>query len=206
MRRSQGVQTKSRPKLNRDSVAAAAIALVERDGLEMLTMRALADELRCGTMSLYTHVRNRDDLLESVVEQLIRQLDTDAKAGETWQAAIRRALTSYRDLAVRHPRTFELLALAPYDELPVAPHLAQLLRVLEGTGLNADQASHVLTVTDAYASGFLVVWARSHATGRKSNLPTPWPSLSDLRHLDGFDRGLTTLIAGLEQTLGPTAD
>ncbi|MGW4100291.1 TetR/AcrR family transcriptional regulator [Mycobacterium sp. NPDC004974] len=205
MGRSQAVQTKSRPKLNRDNVTAAAIALIERDGLEMLTMRALADELRCGTMSLYTHVRNRDDLLESVVEQLICLLDTDARAGESWQQAIRRVLGSYRDVAARYPRTFELLALAPYDELPVAPHLAQVLNVLQGAGLNPDQARHVLAVTDAYASGFLVVWARSHATRRPGNLPAPWPSLSDLRHLDEFDRGLTTIIAGLTETLGPIA-
>ncbi|WP_162463869.1 MULTISPECIES: TetR/AcrR family transcriptional regulator [unclassified Mycolicibacterium] len=205
MGRSQGVQTKSRPKLNRDSVATAAIALIERDGLETLTMRALADELRCGTMSLYSHVRNRDDLLESVVELLIRELDTVAQARETWQQAIRRVLGSYRDLAVRHPRTFELLALAPYDELPVAPHLARVLCVLQGAGLNADQASHVLAVADAYATGFLVVWARSQATHRQDDLPTPWPMLSDLRHLDGFERGLATLIAGLEATLGSTA-
>lgn len=166
-------------------------------------MRALADELRCGTMSLYTHVRSRDDLLEGVVEQLIRQLDTDARAGEAWQQVIRRVLTSYRDLAVRHPRTFELLALAPYDQLPVAPHLAHVLSLLQGTGLDVDQARHVLAVADAYASGFLVVWARSQATHRQGNLPAPWPSLSDLRHIDGFDRGITTLIAGLECTLGP---
>jgi AcrR family transcriptional regulator len=198
------MQIESRPRLSRDSVTAAAIALIERDGLEMLTMRALADELRCGTMSLYTHVRNRDDLLESVVEQLIGGLDTEARAGDTWQQAIRRVVRSYRDVAVRYPRTFELLALAPYDELPVAPHLAQVLNLLQSTGLNLDQARHVLAVTDAYASGFLVVWARSHATRRPGNLPAPWPSLSDLRHLDGFDRGLTTIIAGLTDTLGPT--
>lgn len=203
MGRSQGVRTKPRPGLNRDNVTAAAISLIERDGLETLTMRALADELRCGTMSLYTHVRSRDDLLEGVVEQLIRQLDTDARAGEAWQQVIRRVLTSYRDLAVRHPRTFELLALAPYDQLPVAPHLAHVLSLLQGTGLDADQARHVLAVADAYASGFLVVWARSQATHRQGNLPAPWPSLSDLRHIDGFDRGITTLIAGLECTLGP---
>ncbi|WP_280835049.1 TetR/AcrR family transcriptional regulator [Mycolicibacterium frederiksbergense] len=191
--------------MNRDNVAAAAIALIERDGLETLTMRALADELRCGTMSLYSHVRNRDDLLEGVVEQLIGQLDTDAQAGESWQQAIRRVLGSYRDLAVQYPRTFELLALAPYDELPVAPHLARLLNVLQSTGLSADQASHVLAMVDAYATGFLVVWARGQAAGRQDDLPSPWPMLSDLRHLDGFERGLTTLIAGLEQTLGPTA-
>ncbi|MCD5348079.1 TetR/AcrR family transcriptional regulator [Agromyces sp. S2-1-8] len=194
----------ARQTLTRREVTDAAIALVERDGLDGLTMRRLATELGCAPMSLYTHVSSRDDLVDAIVEQLIERLDLHEQPGETWQQAVRRTLASYRDLAVQVPHAFELLALAPYDTSPVAPHLAGVLAGLEHAGLTADQARQVLGIVDAYASGFLVVWARSHAAERPSGAGVAAASTADvagMRELATFDQGLEALIAGLDATL-----
>jgi AcrR family transcriptional regulator len=188
------------PVLSRRDVTDAAIVLVERDGLSSLTMRRLAAELGCAPMSLYTHVRSRDDLVEAIIDRLIERLDLADVAGETWDQTVRRTLGSYRDLAVRLPASFELLALAPYDTSPVAPHMAKVLGGLEQAGLDPDQARQILGIVDAYASGFLVVWARSRARGVR-DAEAPDAVVASMRNLDMFDEGLEALIAGLDATL-----
>src|SRR5262245_58387458 len=57
-----------RAALTREQVLAAAVRLADRDGIESLSMRKLGQELRVEAMSLYTHVRNKDDLLDGMVE------------------------------------------------------------------------------------------------------------------------------------------
>lgn len=201
------------PVLNRREVTSAAIALVERDGLGALTMRRLAAEIGCAPMSLYTHVRNRDDLVDAIVDRLIENLDLTEVPGETWDRTVRRTLRSYRDLAVRLPASFELLALAPYDTSPVAPHLANVLSGLENAGLDAAQARQILGIIDAYASGFLVVWARSRTRAADTGADDAGADdagaadagttagVASMRNLDMFDEGLDALIAGLDATL-----
>lgn len=204
----------SRQTLTRADVTSAAIALVERDGLETLTMRRLAAELGCAPMSLYTHVRNRDDLVDAIVSQLIERLGLREVPGESWQDAVRRTLRAYRELAVDVPHAFELLALAPYDSAPVAPHLANVVGGLERAGLDREQARQILGIVDGYATGFLVVWARGRAA-RSGTSPADEssgpgaaiaPDVAGMRDLATFDQGLEALIAGLDATLVQTTD
>jgi AcrR family transcriptional regulator len=189
----------ARPALSRRELAAAGIALIERDGLDALTMRRLAAELGFAPMSLYTHVRSRDDLVDAIVEQLIERLDpgdaVDASAAD-WRELVRRTLGSYRDLAVALPRSFELLALAPYDAAPVTPHLLATIARLEAAGLAPEAAREILGIVDGYASGFLVVWARSRETAAAGV-----DGVAALRDLAMFDRGIDAIIAGLDATL-----
>ncbi|MET1018481.1 MAG: TetR family transcriptional regulator [Microterricola sp.] len=201
----QELSEKNRQQLTRRELTTAAIALIEREGLDALSMRRLATELDCAPMSLYTHVRNRDDLIDAIVEELIEQLAQPSGADETWQQLARQSLGAYRDLAVRWPNSFELLALAPYDSAPVAPHLARFVSRLERAGLSPEKAGQILGIVDAYATGFLVVWARS-GTRRPTNGAVAAPDIAGLRDLDMFDTGLEAMIAGLDATLVRGAD
>lgn len=196
-----GTKTARRRTVSRSDLTEAAIALVERDGLDALTMRRLAAELDRAPMSLYTHVRSRDDLVDAIVTRLIELLGLHDVPGEPWQDTVRRTLRSYRDLAVRLPHSFELLALAPYDTSPVAPHLAGVVASLERGGLGPAEARQILGIVDAYATGFLVVWARSRAAARSTGANAAPPEVTGMRELETFDQGLEALIAGLDATL-----
>ena len=63
-----------RAQLTRQRVVAAAVELADRDGIESISMRRLAQELRVEAMSLYTHVRNKDDLLDGMVDAVISEI------------------------------------------------------------------------------------------------------------------------------------
>lgn len=175
--------------------------MIEQHGLPALTMRRVAAELNCGTMTAYSHVKGRAGLLDAVVEKLIAELDTASLPTDSWQGAIRSALASYRGLAERFPRSFELLALAPYDRPPVAPHLTALVAALTQSGLTKDQSRQLLSITDAYATGFLLVSMRSDDASERPPRERGWPELRGLRDPGRFDQGLEVLISGFATTL-----
>ena len=65
----------SRRRLNRDQVLSTAIALADDAGIEMLTMRRLGEELGVEAMSLYTHVANKEDLLNAMVDAVFNEIE-----------------------------------------------------------------------------------------------------------------------------------
>jgi AcrR family transcriptional regulator len=85
------------PQRTREQVVAAAIAVADAEGLDALTMRRLAAELGAGVMSLYTYVRDKDDLVDQMVDQISAHQPAADGAGlldlMRWQ----------RELMLRHP-------------------------------------------------------------------------------------------------------
>lgn len=188
--------TRTRGTLTRAEIAVVATDFIERAGIARLTMRALATELDCGTMTLYSHVKNREDLLAAVIEHLIIEINVPAilaRPHPTWQELISELHGSYRDLAGRFPRSFELLALAPWDLQPVSVHLHSMVASLEPLGLSHKDAVTAIRVSDSYATGYLLVHAR-----RASADETPSTKNS---HSVDFEDGLRIVLAGLTSEL-----
>lgn len=90
-----------RPALTRDRVLAAAIAFADEHGVEALTMRKLADAMGAGAMSLYTHVRNKDDMIEGMVDRVTG--DIEPPAGPDWRNAMRTSAASAHRVLLAHP-------------------------------------------------------------------------------------------------------
>jgi hypothetical protein len=74
-------------------VLAAAIELADRDGIESMSMRKLAHELGVEAMSLYTHVRNKNELLDGMADAVISQIPVSA-GGAGWKASTRSTSSS----------------------------------------------------------------------------------------------------------------
>jgi Bacterial regulatory proteins, tetR family len=77
-----------RTQLTRERVMAAAIELADRDGIESISMRKLAQELGVEAMSLYTHVRNKNDLLDGMADTVISQIPVSAESTD-WKTSLR---------------------------------------------------------------------------------------------------------------------
>src|ERR671919_363897 len=78
------------PGLSRERVVEAGLKLVDREGVSALTMRRLGRELGVEAMSLYGYVRNKDDLVEAVVQRVYGELSLPPVNG-SWQAPLRGA-------------------------------------------------------------------------------------------------------------------
>ena len=97
--RPEGAQRRS--PLTRERVVKAAVRLADREGIEAVSMRRLGTELGIEAMSLYTHVRGKDDLLDGMIELVIREIPIH-RDGD-WKAALRTTILAARAVVLRHP-------------------------------------------------------------------------------------------------------
>ena len=74
-----------------------------------MTMRRLGQELGVQGMALYTHVENKDDLLNAVAQRILAELELPDPPPAEWQARIRAVVTAWAGLQDRHPRAFALI-------------------------------------------------------------------------------------------------
>jgi AcrR family transcriptional regulator len=118
-----------RGNLDRQRILAAAVQLIDNEGLKSFTMRRLGSRLGVEAMALYHYVFGREDLLDGVVEYLIDELYNDPEvhvADPIWQDYLVRVAHGVRRIALTHPEVFPLIATRP----PAAPWVRPPLRSL----------------------------------------------------------------------------
>lgn len=120
------------PKFSRDRLQAAALRLVDRDGVAGLSMRTLARELGTGPMTLYNHVTNRADLEVLVVEAVLAEATWSRRRNADWRAEARAIATAMWRAVRRHPNAIPLVLVrrgrAPALLAPSEALLAALAR------------------------------------------------------------------------------
>jgi AcrR family transcriptional regulator len=90
------------PKLNRAVIVAAAIDIADRHGLGAVTMRAVAVELDSTAAALYRHVKNREELVDLVHDEVLTERSAVKPTGE-WRADLRVFALSLLQLHNMHP-------------------------------------------------------------------------------------------------------
>ncbi|WP_370947664.1 TetR/AcrR family transcriptional regulator C-terminal domain-containing protein [Amycolatopsis sp. cg5] len=197
--------------LTRDRIVDAAIKLIERDGLDAVSMRKLAAELDAGTMSLYNHIPNKAALLDAVSERIFAELDTPAGSGD-WRDRLRAQAHALRDLSRRYPHAFVLLALRRLGTESGLRPVERALATLADAGYHGDEAVHALRAIVAYITGALM--REAETTPALGGVPiSPYaspidateyplvaaasPTLAGYDHALEFDQGLDLLIQAL---------
>ena len=123
-----------RPRsLTREGLAAAALTVIDRDGLGALTMRAVARELGMATMSLYRYVADREELEVLVVDHVLAALDLSVPAGD-WQVGITVLLERMRDAGCAHRDVVPLLLRHRHSSPASLRWIEAMLGVLAGAG------------------------------------------------------------------------
>lgn len=98
-----------RPRFSRDEVEDAAIAVLDRDGPAGLTMRAVAQELGTGPMTLYTYVDDRSGLDALVVDGVLRHVTLGPAPSADWRADVTAIAVSVWRTVRRHPNAIPLI-------------------------------------------------------------------------------------------------
>ncbi|OLZ72678.1 TetR family transcriptional regulator [Streptomyces sp. IMTB 2501] len=91
-----------KPAYTRDDIAAAAVRIADERGLDAVSMRHVAAELGCGTMSLYNYVPRKEDLYELMVDAISAEHELWEPSGD-WRADMLRVARQTRELMRRHP-------------------------------------------------------------------------------------------------------
>ena len=90
-----------REPLSRERILKTASHLADQNGIESLTMRKLARELGVEAMSLYNHVASKGDLVDAMVDLVVREIELPS-SGEAWDVDVRRCAVSAHEALLRH--------------------------------------------------------------------------------------------------------
>ena len=206
-----------RGQLSRSQILSTALELVDQDGLDALTMRRLAEQLKVDPMSIYNYVDGKDGLLGGVAEALWQEVElAPAKGG--WKQVLRSFAVSLRDLARAHPQAYILFCRACLTE-PALRRMEVSLLALERAGLDRPRAAEMLRTLFSYAVGYALLELSAAApTGsteleRLVNLTRSVPReapahlvevarlIADCDMDDQFQLGLDLILSGLERSL-----
>ena len=142
--------------LSRDDIVVAALPLLERHGVDALTVRAVADELGISSPAIYHYFANRDALIDRLCEQVATEVDVEIAPGTAWDDGIvqvllnmDRAFARYPGVAPRVLSTRKPSAAA--DRITSAVHRL----VLDG-GFTPDDAEVVLASLQYVFGGWLL--------------------------------------------------
>jgi AcrR family transcriptional regulator len=136
-------------------IAAAALQVIDRDGLAALSMRTVATELGAGTMSLYRYVEDREALERLVVDQVLAAVDTELAPHTPWDRQITRLAQRMRKAVGAHPSIVPLLMRHRHSSPGVKRCAEAFLRILTDGGFAGEQRVIALRTLVSYLSGAL---------------------------------------------------
>lgn len=143
----------SRPPLNRERVVRGAVDFANAQGLTSLTMRGLGETLGVEGMALYKHVVNKDDLLGSMVDIVLSEIDLPSPGGP-WKTELREGATSTFTILLRHPWARQLLVSGGGGSGPARwRQMDAILGTLREGGFSVEMTHHAFHVLDSYVQG-----------------------------------------------------
>jgi AcrR family transcriptional regulator len=155
---SNDVEAKPRREpLTRERVIQAALRIMDEGGLEAVSMRRIGRELGVEAMSLYNHVRDKEDILDSICEAVLAEFRLPL--AEVWTDAIRRAAREYRRLLLAHPTVVTLMTerKRPFTNPESLRAYEYALEVFRTAGLSEADSVKAFHVFGGYILGFVTM-------------------------------------------------
>jgi len=110
-------ESRRRP-LSQGLIVDTAMRILDADGLDALSMRRVAQELRTGPASLYAHVANKGELLELMIDRVVGEIEVPDPEPERWQEQIVQAARGVHRACTRHRG----IARAALANIPIGPN------------------------------------------------------------------------------------
>jgi AcrR family transcriptional regulator len=142
-----------RVPLSRARVLEAAVELADREGIDAVSMRRLGQVLGVEAMSLYTHVRGKDDLLDGMVDTVVGEITVDT-AGPDWQTTLRRSILGARTVMLRHTWAAHVIETRTTPGLATLRYMEAMTGVIRDGGFTIDLTHHAMHVLGSRILGF----------------------------------------------------
>ena len=205
--------------LSQESILQAAKKIVQADGLEKLSMRKLADKLNVKAMSLYNHIKNKDHLIDLLLDDVVSQITLPQK-NENWQREMLKRAESAHQVFLENPWSLMPLLSRINSGSSMLCYIDRSLACLHYAGFTLPEADQILNYFDSYIYGFTLIelqfpiQAEDYQSTTEEMLPDlpqkDYPAMHQLslillqRSYDGkqdFVSGIQTILKGLEMKL-----
>jgi len=143
----------SRAPLSKERVLRAAVGLADSGGVEALSMRKLAQALGVEAMSLYNHVRNKEDILDGIVDVVVSEIEVCPR-GADWQATMRQQVISARKVLLRHPWAPPVIESRTSTRPAMVGYMNAVIGLLREGGFSIELAHHAIHVLGSRVLGF----------------------------------------------------
>ncbi|WP_084515489.1 TetR/AcrR family transcriptional regulator [Nocardia acidivorans] len=211
-------------QVTRAGVLAAALSIVDRDGVDRLSMRRLAEAVGRDPMVIYRHVPNKAAVLDGIAEIVFAELKVDPTDPD-WSGQLRAVARAFRELSLTHPRVVPLLVTrplaTPLGQRPqaVVRPVEDILALLTRAGFSGADALHIYRALFGFLYGHVLnelqeLIERPDETddvlrlglhrlpiGEFPQLRALAPVLASYDGAAELERGLDLLLAGLAATL-----
>ncbi|MEV6924301.1 TetR/AcrR family transcriptional regulator [Dactylosporangium sp. NPDC051485] len=165
--------THRRNALSKELVLRTAVAMADEAGTGAPSMRRLAERLGVEAMSLYHHFRNKDVILDSMIDLVFGEIELPSDDVD-WRTAMRRRAVSMRDALTRHPWAIRLMDSRTNPGHATLRHHNAAIGCLRAGGFSIAGAAHAFSVLDSYIYGFTL-----------QELSLPFTSSADLEDVAG---------------------
>jgi AcrR family transcriptional regulator len=210
----------TRAPLTRERVIEAALQVMDREGLEAVSMRRVAREVGVEAMSLYHHVEDKEDLLDGICERVMADFEFPEPV-EDWAENCRRGARAWRRLLQTHPGVMRLFAeqRGPVRSIDSMRPMEYALTLLRSAGLSDRDTAQAFHTFGGYIQGFVMMelgsivgsadaeHAKAHAA-LAAALPEDFatlravsPYFAECDTDEQFEFGLDLMIRGLEAKL-----
>jgi AcrR family transcriptional regulator len=160
-----------RVPITREAIVEAALVVLDREGMDGLSMRRVAEELGTGAASLYWHVRNKEELFQLVFDRVIREIVLPEPDPDHWKdqlrelgQQIRRVLSKHRDVAR-----------ISMGRMPAAPQIAilseWLFMLLQPVGIPDRAIAYVGDFAGLYVGAYCFEESLGYSSPTGEDLP-----------------------------------
>ena len=178
---------RQRKGVTRDQIVDAALAIVEADGVDQLSMRKLAAQLGIVPTTIYWHVGGREQLLDAIVEQFTDRLVASAVRGRTPASRVLYIAHQFRDSASEHPNLTIVANDRGLNATVSLPLQIALARELTAAGLRGRRAARAMRSIIYVVGGFIVLADKVPPTApTRHRSEELWADVQ----VDGIDPGL----------------
>jgi TetR/AcrR family transcriptional regulator, tetracycline repressor protein len=145
--------------ITREQIVQAAVRTVRDDGYEQMTIRSLAADLGVAPMSLYRHVRDKDDILDEVVDRLLARAWRPRAKDAGWRTWLAEAAERLRRFLVSQPAALHVYLSHPVVSPSAIERMTSMMSALRDGGLDEEAAQRAYAAIHTYTIGFAALEA-----------------------------------------------
>lgn len=186
--------------LSREMIVQAALEAVANRPYQELTIRSLAADMGVAPMSLYNHVRDKNDLLDEVVDRLLARTWEPRVPRDDWRAWISRAADKLRRFLIAQPAALHIYLDHPVATPTALKRMDAMTAVLRSALDDETAAAKAYAAIHTYTIGFAALEASRSASRPLEEERPQVARLATFTSPENFAEGLSYLLSGIQHS------